>query len=207
MKSKTLSRPLTFFPGKALLPALVISYIFVSGLPLPKEAAAVEIKGAAFSDTISTRDHEFHLRGAGTLTWKIFFTVYSAALYLPPDVSSDAVLEDVPKRLEFHYLVDVKAETFSESASPYLEKNLDEERLAMLRPKIDSINRLYRDVKSGDRYALTYTPGKGTTLSLNGEELGTIEGGDFASAYFTIWLGEKPISRSLKRSLLSGNQP
>ncbi|MDD1633559.1 MAG: chalcone isomerase family protein, partial [Methylococcaceae bacterium] len=62
-------------------------------------------------------------------------------------------------------------------------------------------NRLYRDVKEGDRYALDYAPGKGTTLSLNGSPLGTIEGADFAAAYYAIWLGAKPISDTMRDEL------
>jgi hypothetical protein len=57
-------------------------------------------------------------------------------------------------------------------------------------------------VEPGDRYALTYIPGMGTELSLNGEAKGTIQGADFAAAIFSIWLGTKPIDKGLKRQLL-----
>ena len=59
----------------------------------------------------------------------------------------------------------------------------------MLQSRIDNLAALYRDVKPGDRYALTYIPDEGTTLSLNGETLGSIPGDDFARAVFAIWLG------------------
>ena len=60
-----------------------------------------------------------------------------------------------------------------------------------------------RDVQKGDRYALTYVPGAGTTLALNGRPLGTIEGADFAAALFTIWLGTKdPMDASFRLALL-----
>jgi hypothetical protein len=49
---------------------------------------------------------------------------------------------------------------------------------------------------------LTYIPGKGTELTLNGKSKGTVEGADFAAALFSIWLGPKPISESLKKELL-----
>jgi hypothetical protein len=61
---------------------------------------------------------------------------------------------------------------------------------------------LYRDVKPGDRYALTYVPGVGTELALNGTRLGTVAGADFAAAVFAIWLGPKAIDDSLKTQLL-----
>ena len=57
-------------------------------------------------------------------------------------------------------------------------------------------------MKPGDRYALTYIPGVGTELALNGKPKGVIEG-DFAAAYFAIWLGAKPLDASLKAQLLT----
>jgi hypothetical protein len=40
-------------------------------------------------------------------------------------------------------------------------------------------------------------------LALNGEALGAVEGPDLAAALFGIWLGEKPLSDSLKAQLLA----
>ena len=60
----------------------------------------------------------------------------------------------------------------------------------------------YRGVEAGDRYALTYRPGAGTELALNGEPLVSVEGADFAAAYFAIWLGPAPADERLKRDLL-----
>jgi hypothetical protein len=57
-------------------------------------------------------------------------------------------------------------------------------------------------VQPGNRYSLTYIPGKGTELALNGVPQGVIEGADFAAAVFSMWLGPKPISESLKKDLL-----
>jgi hypothetical protein len=59
-------------------------------------------------------------------------------------------------------------------------------------------------VKPGDRYALTYVPGVGTELALNGTTLGTVEGADFAAAVFAIWLGPQAIDESLKTQLHTG---
>lgn len=51
---------------------------------------------------------------------------------------------------------------------------------------------------------MTYVPGKGTELTLNGDPLGTIEGADFAAALYAMWLGDKPMNQSFKRQLLEG---
>jgi hypothetical protein len=45
-------------------------------------------------------------------------------------------------------------------------------------------------------------PRRGTELSYNGKPLVLIEGADFASAYFAIWLGRNPIDKDLKKQLI-----
>jgi hypothetical protein len=62
---------------------------------------------------------------------------------------------------------------------------------------------MYEDIEPGDRYALTYLPGVGTELARNGRRLGVIEGADFSSALFAIWLGERALDDSLRRQLLA----
>jgi hypothetical protein len=49
---------------------------------------------------------------------------------------------------------------------------------------------------------LTYIPGRGTELALNGEPKGIIEGADFATALFSIWIGQKPIDESFKQQIM-----
>ena len=70
---------------------------------------------------------------------------------------------------------------------------------------IDYHNSLYVDVQPGDRYALTYIPGIGTELALNGQPMGVIEGADFAAAIFSLWLGENPYDKRFKSALLGLN--
>ena len=60
----------------------------------------------------------------------------------------------------------------------------------------------YRDVQPGDRYSLTYIPGRGTELALNGQPIGMIKGADFAAVIYAMWLGDKPMNKSFKRQLM-----
>lgn len=163
--------------------------------------SAVADPVVTFSPETSIDGRTVPLRGTGRLVWMRLVTVYDAALYLPMDVAAKDVLNDVPKQLELSYHVSIEGHKFGESATPFLEKNVPQEVLVRLKPRIEQLNKLYRDVKEGDRYALTYAPGKGTTLSLNNTPLGTIEGADFAAAYFAIWLGAKPISDTMRDEL------
>jgi len=168
------------------------------------ELSAARINGVYFQDSATVGGNVLQIRGAGLLKW-LFFNVYVAALYLPPDVPGRNVLEDVPKKLEFHYLTDMDAEQFTESGEPLLLKNASADELAQIRVKIDAINSMYRDVKKGERYSLTYIPGKGTELVLNGQVLGRVEGYDFAAVYYRIWLGDNPVNDELKSLLLNND--
>jgi hypothetical protein len=157
-----------------------------------------------FDESYSASGTTLPLRNAALLRYLKVIRAYVAALYLPEGLPSSDALEDVPKRLELSYLVSIKGSDFGKGAAPVLERNLGAEQLAGLRARIDRINTAYRDVRPGDRYSLTYQPGRGTELALNGTPLVTIEGADFAAAYFGIWLGREPIDEKLKRDLLAG---
>lgn len=170
----------------------------------PSHAQALTVENVTFADSIQSGPLTLPLHNAALLRYLKFIKAYVAALYLPEGVKPDKVLSDVPKRLELHYLVSIKGPDFGKGAEPTLRLNQTPAELANLRDRIDRINAIYRDVKPGDRYALTYLPGRGTELTLNGTPLTVIEGADFAAAYFGIWLGRNSINDDLKRELLKG---
>jgi hypothetical protein len=172
----------------------------LASLPIPAQALTIE--NVTFTDSIAIGEKPVSLRGAALLRWLKLVKVYVAALYLPEQAKPSEALSDIPKRLEISYLVAIKGADFGPAAEPILARNVSGAELKRLRHRIDRLNAAYRDIKPGDRYALTYQPGKGTELSLNGEPLVTIEGADFAAAYFGIWLGHKPLDDNLKKALL-----
>jgi hypothetical protein len=171
---------------------------------LPLNVAALTIENISFEESVRIDNQQIPIRGVALLRWMKIFKVYVAALYLPPNHPPDEALADIPKRLEISYLVSIPGPDFGKGAEAVLERNNTPDELARLRTRIDQLNAVYRDVKPGDRYALTYAPGKGTELSYNGSPLITIEGADFAAAYFGIWLGENPIDVKMRNRLISG---
>jgi hypothetical protein len=182
---------------------IVCSTVLVAVLTsLPIRAQALTIENVTFADSITIGEKPVSLRGAALLRWLKLVKVYAAALYLPEQTKPSDALSDIPKLLEISYLVAIKGADFGPAAEPILARNLSGAELAKLRSRIDRFNAAYRDIKPGDRYALTYQPGKGTELSWNEEPLITIEGADFAAAYFSIWLGSKPLDDNLKKALL-----
>ncbi|MCG6911235.1 MAG: chalcone isomerase family protein [Deltaproteobacteria bacterium] len=178
--------------------ALVVSAVLLSGMG----ASAAEIEGVVFQDSITVDGKELPVRGTGLFRYLGFIKAYVGALYMPDDISPERVLADIPKRLEIEYFHAIKGEDFGAATNKILSQNLDAATLERLMPRVELHNNLYRDVKPGDRYTLTYMPGRGTELALNGEPLGMIEGKDFASAIYAMWLGDKPMNKSFKRQLM-----
>lgn len=157
---------------------------------------------SAAPETVENRDQTFVRHGETTFRWTVF-KVYDASFYLGGEVTESAdPLGDVPKRLELEYNVSIEAEDFVESGTRLLRQNLSEEEWAAIEEDLDTINRAYRDVDSGDRYSLTYIPGRGTYLDLNGTELTHIENPHFGLYYFRIWLGDEPIRDRARDQLL-----
>lgn len=172
----------------------------------PVPARALTVQGVTFAENVRAGDTVLILHNAALLRYLKFIKAYVAAVYLPKGIAPDNVLDDVPKRLELSYLVSIKGPDFGKGADSVLVRNQTPEELVRLRSRIDRLNAVYRDVKPGDRYALTYLPGRGTELTLNGVPLTVIEGADFAKAYFGIWLGREPIDVGLKRDLLRNRE-
>jgi len=165
-------------------------------------AASVVVEGVRFPSDIEVKNTPMALQGYGLLRYMVFIKAYVGAFYLQEAVGEQDVLGPVAKRLELEYFHAIKGEDFAEATRRKIADNIGAEKAARLQPRIDRLAALYRDVKPGDRYALTYVPGEGTELALNGEPLGVIPGDDFQSAVFAIWLGPSPIDRDFRQSLM-----
>jgi len=162
---------------------------------------AAEIDGAYFDEVFSVDDTTLHLTGTGLLRyWG--FKVYAGAFYLEEGSRIEDALGDSAKRIEIEYMRPVRGKDFGPATDKIIARNVDLETYKQLRPQIDYHNSLYEDVGPGDRYSLTYVPGKGTELALNGKPKGIIGGSDFARAVFSIWVGPEPIDESFKAQIL-----
>jgi hypothetical protein len=164
--------------------------------------AAVTIEGIAFDKTFRVEKTLLHLRGFGLLRYLAFVKVYVGALYMPLGDDRGDPLGASPRRLELEYLQAIRAEDLAASTRQKIADNVSPKTLAAIDERLARFNALYRDVQPGDRYALTYLPGRGTALSLNGATLGRIPGEDFAAALFAIWFGPAPVDKGFRDNLL-----
>ena len=168
---------------------ILITITLFSSTP---NVSAAEIEGIRFENSYQIEGIRLKIQGAGLLRYLGFIKAYVGAFYLEEGSSLEDVLSDRPKRLEVEYFHALKGEDFGVTTDKVIEKNTDALTLQRIRPQIDYHNSLYEDVQTGDRYSLTYIPGRGTELALNGKTKGIIKGADFASAIFRCGWGNSP---------------
>lgn len=183
---------------QALKMAIVVLVLLCTTI----SAQAAEIKGVQFPDTLEVGEAELSLSGFDVLKWAMLFDVYVGAFYIPKGHPGTRWTEDIPKVLELSYFRSIKGKDFAVSSDQLLRENLSKEDMKGIEVRLNTLYGLFKDVQPGDRYRLSYRPGKGTELLLNASSLGTIPGHDFAVAYFGIWLGENPINKNFRDRLL-----
>jgi hypothetical protein len=190
--------------GSRAATALVL---LAAALPASSASAAIEA-GVEFGDRAIVErpggEARLELCATALLRYRLVFKGFAVAYYRDDcERASDVPRQaDTPQRLELAYFWPIDGRRFGPAAEEVLRRNLDEKRFAALEPRLRRLHAAYRSVEPGDRYALTYLPGRGTELSLNDRPLALIDGEDFARAYFDIWLGEDPIDAGLRDALL-----
>lgn len=181
------------------------STVLPAASPFTISAAAemTEAHGVRFANRLEVGPGvSLRLCSSGLMRYKLFLRGFAAALYLEDPALRAAALTNIPKRLELSYFWAIPGKMFGQAGRGVLERSLSRADLDDLDDRLQKLDAAYRDVKPGDRYALTYLPGHGTELSLNGRSLVSVPGADFARAYFGIWLGDHPVDRSLRDQLL-----
>ena len=176
--------------------------LLLIGMP----ANALEIAGVMVQESIKTDDGAvMQLTGAGIRT-KLFFDIYIAQLYMetPSASAAEVIAAEGRKRIVMHFLYkEVTRDKLVEGWNEGFKGNTGSTELAGLQERIDRFNALFEDVKKDDVIVLDFTPATGTSITIKGQQKGVIPGKDFNDALLKIWLGEKPITESLREQLLS----
>ena len=166
--------------------------------------AQTEVAGAKIPNYENFGELRLQLNGAGVRS-KLWINMYVAALYLE-DESQDAraiMAADEPMAVKLHIVSKlITSSRMMDAVTDGFEKSLDG-NTAPVQERIDRILDFFQeDITKDDVFDLVYRPGVGTTAYKNGEERGTIEGLDFKSALFGIWLSDNPASNDLKDDML-----
>jgi hypothetical protein len=170
-------------------------------------AAAVDVNGYKFDDTVKVAGKELKLNGAGMRT-KFIVKVYAAGLYLPEKKTStaDVLKQDGPRRVTLQMARDVSSDDFGKAFMEGLNDNVDKADKQRFASQIGKMGELFATVdglKKGDVLHMDWIPGTGTQFELNGKKLGeNVPDVGFYNALLRIWQGDKPVDRSLKPALL-----
>ncbi len=165
---------------------------------------AMEMNDIEFQDAITVNGVNLLLNGLGKREATIFnVDVYVAALYLEHTGSDGyAICEsDQTKRLILHFVRDVSGGDIAGAWAEGFMKNSGDD-LSVYESRITSLNSWMSEMKDGQEMMFTYIPDTGLEVSVKGTSMGTIEGSDFASVFFSIWLGDDPPNGGLRRGLL-----
>lgn len=201
---------MTWFPPR-FLPRLLRAWLccaLLAGLPMAGRAAPENpIAGVRFEPQVQLAGQSLQLNGTG-LRAVAWFKGYAAGLYLTrPAASPEAVLATPgAKRLQMRMLVDVPVGEFIKAFDKGVNRNTPEAqhpKLADRMAQFDALLQPLGTVNKGDLVNLDLVPGQGLQFWLNGRQLGAaIPGDDFYAALLLIFLGDKPVDKSLKAGLL-----
>ena len=155
--------------------------------------------GINMPDTVTVAGKTLHLNGLGIREATIFkVDVYVAGLYLETrSKDSQAIIEgEQVKRIVMKFVRDVDRDDMIEAWNSGFGSG------KALADRLKQLNGYMADIPQGQTMVVTYLPGAGTEVSVNGKVKGTIPGADFAAALFRIWLGPKPPNKGLRDGML-----
>ena len=139
------------------------------------------------------------LQGQATMRyWGL--RVYQARLWTQPDFQPGKMTEQ-PLALELHYLIDLQGGAIA-------ERSLQEMRRAASIPAaqadrwLSAMQRLFPDVKSGERLTGVLQPGKGVRFWHNERPIGEVADAEFARLFFGIWLAPTTSEPDMRLALL-----
>jgi hypothetical protein len=170
-------------PGlKATLLALVFA--------LP--ALAATVGGVTLEDSATVNGQTLVLNGAGVRK-KLFIKIYAGGLYLPAKQSNVAAVmaADAPRRMVMHFVYSVSKNQMCDAWKDGLEDNT-KNPAADVKKNFETLCTWMDAIPKGNRLVLTYVPGTGTTVEINGKAKGTLLGKATSDAILATWLGSNP---------------
>ena len=158
----------------------------------PVGASAQTVGGVKLADRVDVNGTTLVLNGAG-VRQKLFVKVYVGSLYLPAKQSSEeAILAgDTPRRMVMHFVYDVGAKSMVEAWESGLADNTPNAS-AEVRNNFKTLESWMEDIPKGNEIVMTYVPGAGTTVDVNGKTKGPLAGKATADALLSTWIGPKP---------------
>ena len=168
-------------------------------------AGAATLAGVTLPDNAQIAGKDLVLNGMG-LRKKFVVKVYVGGLYLPQKQrdARNILSIDQPRQMVMHFLYDVSKEQMCEAWSEGLEANTPGAS-AEVKSAFATLCGWMEDLPKGNRLVMTYVPGEGTRVEVNGKAKGTLPGKAVSDAILATWLGPEPgPGADFKKAVLGG---
>jgi len=161
-------------------------------LLVPTIASAASLAGVTLEDKAAVNGQTLTLNGLG-LRKKFFIKVYVGGLYLAAKSSNPAAIlgADSPRRMTMGFLYSVSKDQMCDAWEEGLEANTPHPS-AEVKAGFKTLCSWMEPIPKGNRLTLTYVPGTGTMVEVNGKAKGTLPGKATADAIVSTWIGPKP---------------
>jgi hypothetical protein len=180
------------------VPIIILPFLFA--------AHAAELDGTQIPTTLQVGGKTLYLNGYGLRTYSILgIHIYAASLYFEhPSTNPDEIIHSPETRL---LMVRFEHDVSIDQARDSWKTGLANNCLPPCRLDPEDVQRFLSQVPamhSGDNFNLLFTQ-NGATISVNGQQIGTIPRRQFADALLATFLGPNPASPPLKQELLRGH--
>ena len=133
------------------------------------------------------------------------FRIYDAQLWAAPGFDADRYASQ-PLALELAYLRAFDAADIAERSIKEMRRSAAISD-AQARQWRREMQRVFPDVKAGDRIMGVHRPGVGASFWVNGQAGGEILDTEFSKLFFGIWLSPKTSEPAMRTALLGGAAP
>ena len=182
-----------------------IVYAALLSLLLVLPAGAGSLAGVNLPDKAEVKGQSLVLNGMG-LRKKLWIKVYVGGLYLAQKEKAAAkvLAADEPRRMVMHFTYSVNKEQMCDAWKEGLEQNTPKAP-ADVKKAFTTLCTWMEPIPDGHELILTYVPGEGTTVEVNGKSKGTLPGKATADAILATWIGPDPApGKDFKKAVLGG---
>lgn len=163
------------------------------------------ISGVSLPGALKVGDKTLELVGGG-IRKKLFIDVYVAALYAQTKGKDGVAISKNDETQAVRLAIVsglVSSEKMIEATSEGFQKSTGG-NTAPLKGKITAFQDVFKKepIVKGDVYDFVYIPTNGVKVIKNGKAEAVIEGLDFKTALWGIWLGANPADEKLKAGML-----
>jgi len=185
---------------------LALAMMAMVAAPALAETGTVEVLGVQFPKEKVIEGKTLHLNGVSKLEAAGgLVKVYAVALYMekPSHDPETVITSQQVKHTVTHYLTDkAKAEALQKGFIKAMGENNPQALVDANRQDIEKYAAwIDKDMAPGLTSETVYVPGKGLTLTYQGQVKGTIAGDTFAQMYYRYMVGEKA-NEAIRKGLL-----